>query len=337
MSLEKLRSLQKTYGAYVQEGRVSHYGDAIQEIALLGQVPLLFDASDLGTLRIQGEDRLSFLNRLITADLNQLPTGTWKKGLWVNGKGRFEHRFHIYLRSEDILLVLKQEEIKGLFKKLEMYHFAEKVSFASAPWRVFYLHGPGSRQVLETIFHQAPMEPDRFIQVNEILLASSPQYQQSEGFEILVPEVALSETFEQLLQTSAKPAGDEARKHFRVQYVEPEVGHELTSELIPLEVVSLKSWISFEKGCFPGQEVLARMNNLGHPGKILAKFSIPQGVVPEKATLYADPGGEAGIITSVSPHPPFLALGFLKWKFREHPSSFFIETSQGKIHLERIL
>ncbi|MEK7483271.1 MAG: hypothetical protein AABZ60_02950 [Planctomycetota bacterium] len=335
MSLEKLHELQQELGAHFQEGRVAHYGSVLEEIASLGKQSLLFDSSDLGTLLVQGVDRISFINRLITVDLNSLSQGSWRKGLWVNGKGRFEYRFQFYLRADDLIMATQQEAISKFLQKLEMYHFSEKVSFSSANWRVFYLQGPGSRAILEKIFQHSP-STQQFIQVGNVLIAFYPQYQMEEGFELLVPESELKEVFYRLIQASAKPVGEEARKRFRIQSLEPEVGYELTSDLIPLEIASLKPWISFEKGCFPGQEVLARMHNLGHPGKILVQFSLPPLLVPEKSILFHEGNAEAGVITSVSSYSPSIALGFLRWKFREQRSSFFIETAQGKIPVERI-
>lgn len=336
MSKAVLQEFQKKQGATFRQDRPVHFGSSIQEISLLHKKPLLIDQSHFGAIVIRGEDRVSFLNRLVTIELKDIAPFVWKKGLWTNAKGRFEFRLFFYATENEIFLILEQEKIPHCLQKIEMYHFTEKITCTPVPLTLFLLQGQGSAQILQKVFGPPPLL-GHFQKYEDVFVAFDPHYQCEEGFQILVPDIQLADIFRSLIEAGATPVGEEARTHFRILSLEPEVDFELTSEMIPLEVPSLESWISFNKGCFPGQEVLARMHNLGHPNKILASFSCPiKADLLESKTLFFEKK-EVGTLTSVSPIVfPAVALGFFQWKLRETSSPFSLLEGQQEILVERI-
>ena len=133
------------------------------------------------------------------------------------------------------------------------------------------------------------------------------------GFDLLGLEEALRAAREHLKRAGAEPVSPEAYETARIEAGFPRFGADITPENFPAEAGILERAVSFEKGCYPGQETVARMRYRGHPNKTLHRLAI-EGPPPAPGTPIVQNEKQVGKVTSVAPLPisdRHLALGYL--------------------------
>jgi folate-binding protein YgfZ len=133
------------------------------------------------------------------------------------------------------------------------------------------------------------------------------------GYDLLGPSDALETARNHLRERGAVAAGLDEYEAARIEAGVPRFGSDITPENFPAEAGILERAVSFEKGCYPGQETVARMHYRGHPNKELYRFVV-EGTPPAPGAEVAQSGRQVGWITSVAPLPvegQILVLGYL--------------------------
>jgi folate-binding protein YgfZ len=339
----QLRRFQLDSGAVLNPftSRISHYGFPQEEGNSFPHAPHLLDFTSWGALRIQGKDRIPFINRLVTIELKNLNPHHFTQGFWISGKGRFEHRLFFYATEDALILLSDQAHCSLLKEKIEKFHFGEDLHWEELPLTGLSLQGKGSKALLESLpaFTTLPEKEGTFSSSSpptSCWIGALKRFNATEGYDLWIPHEHLLSVFKQLHEKGAIPLGEDYYTLLRIHHKEPEIHKELTPDLIPLEIPSLVHGVSFNKGCFPGQEVLARMHNLGHPNKVLCSFKIPLRLYSSKDPFLAEEK-PAGFFTSFSTLPLenyTLALGFLNWRAQKLP--LYLLQDQKQIPLEKI-
>jgi aminomethyltransferase len=258
---------------------------------------------DPGVIGLAGKDRLDLLHRMSTAELLELAPFHARQTVFTDPLGRTIDVVLVLTRDEDLLLLTspgKEAQLRAWLQK--HIFFQDQVSIGSAQpgWALWGAYGPTAGQVLEKLQCPVPSD-DRTVAFEDGLAWSvaSPL----PGFRVLM-QPGIDPTASRLL--AAEPAASAAYDVLRVEAGLPEPGREILDDSIPLEV-GLTSAVSFSKGCYTGQEIIARMESRGKLAKRLAGITLPHSAQP--GSQLAQDGRSIGTLTSVVESPRFGWIG----------------------------
>ncbi|HET6373310.1 MAG TPA: aminomethyltransferase family protein, partial [Candidatus Polarisedimenticolia bacterium] len=275
----------------------------------------VMDRSNHGRLRVSGAQRFTLLNRLTTQDLRSIAAGAGAETVLLSDKGRILDDLRLYAREEFFYLVTSpgnQEFVQSMIEKLR---FRDDVTLedVTASTAMISLFGPQSAHMLEGVArarHLDGLGLHHNVEV-EISGARGIAARTADvgggGFNLIVPAESAGRVWGALLDGGGSygvsPLGEEGYEMLRIEYGVPRFSRELTQEYNPLEA-GLGAAISWTKGCYVGQEVVARLDSRQKVGKHLVGLWLEPGPVPEAgSSLEIDgrPDQSVGKLTSVAP------------------------------------
>ncbi|WP_322860517.1 folate-binding protein YgfZ [Mycobacterium europaeum] len=298
-------------------GAVWHYGDPLGEQRAAETGAVVVDRSHRAVLTLTGGDRQKWLHSISTQHVSDLPEGASTQNLSLDGQGRVEDH---WIQTElGGTTYLDTEPWRGepLLAYLRKMVFWSDVSPAAADLAVLSLLGPrlADRAVLDALGLDAlPAE------LTAVPLAGGGFVRRMPGapagqieLDLLVPRDDSARWQERLAQAGLRPAGVWAYEAHRVAALRPRLGVDTDERTIPHEVGWIGSAVHLDKGCYRGQETVARVHNLGKPPRMLVLLHL-DGSVERPST--GDPvlaGGRAiGRLGTVVDHvdlgPVALAL-----------------------------
>ena len=276
------------------------YGDVAAEYAALTGGAGLTDRSDTGRLRATGADALDLLNRLTTNNLEGLPDGTGVPSVLTSPKGRVVDLLMVGAQAGGLLLLTSPGREEVVAEWIDFYTFGEDAAFeiTTPATAQFTLTGPEASQVLDAVLRT----PLPRYHLAETAIAGVPVVvwhtlsAGAESYEVIVERAQAQAAWEALANAGAMPAGSRAWEAVRVAQGAPVYGAELGEETNPLES-RLRGAVSFSKGCYTGQEVVARLDTYQKVQRRLMAVSLT-GPAEQGDPLLAD-GQRAGTLTSV--------------------------------------
>ncbi|MEZ0323960.1 MAG: folate-binding protein [Hydrogenothermaceae bacterium] len=268
----------------LNRGKIRVYGKSSKIISpKMGQIP----------------DHVAFLNSILTNDIKKLEDGKFNYNLMLNGKGYPIDDFFILKNGEDFILDFEGEAVQRveLFNKLKL---SLKVYFEVLNLNHYFVFGEKATEFLKEGFNIEKL-PDKFeyIKTSDSYILRNPLRLGTDGFDIFSNmefnfgdgEVSYQK-FESL----------------RIKNCIPKINRELKEGIIPLETNVYKYAISFDKGCYTGQEVIARIYFRGKSPRVMAKFKLSQEIPENTPIFYNDK--KVGLITSVNTNS-LEAIGFI--------------------------
>lgn len=241
------------------------YQDAMTEFHA-AQKAALMDRSFIGKVRVSGKDRETLLHRLTTNEMRHLPVGAGVVNIFTNAKGRVVDVVEMFMEAESIFLLTSPGRAPIVKQWIEKYTFIEEVRCEdlTAQFGVISLLGEDSVALLRKVFDwdvgDLPVQHTRTFEVEgRRVLVQRSGLVTPEQFNLLMAAEDL-EKFWQLLSAQATPAGHAAYEMLRIHRGLPVMEKEITDEYNPHEV-GLLPFINFEKGCYIGQEVIARLDS----------------------------------------------------------------------------
>jgi tRNA-modifying protein YgfZ len=228
-------------------GVAAHYGDPYAEQRAVAGGWGVVDRSHRGVLRISGADRLSWLHSLTTQNLEQLRPGVTAEALVLSPQGRVEHHLTLTDDGAAVWLHVEPGEAGPLLDFLTSMRFMLRVEpqDVSAEYAVLTLLGPA--------VPAGEFVPDA------IRLAA----------DLIVPRADLAAAVARLREAGAALAGMWAHEALRIAAGRPRMGLDTDDRTIPHEVGWIETAVHLNKGCYRGQETVARVHNLGHPPRRL--------------------------------------------------------------------
>jgi folate-binding protein YgfZ len=280
----------------------------------------LFHLEDWAIFRLSGAETQDYLHRISTADIKGCGAGEARQTLFLNGDGRMVADCAILCESSESYYPVCPASCKdGLAAQLDRFLFTEKVSVedVSSAYYMAVMAGPKADNVAAQISMQCGTAGVTCM-VYKVSIA--PAAQRS----LVLVDMSGFQQVRGLIYEEVEAAGGviadvDLYATFRIEEGLPIFGKDINEKTIPLEA-NLKRAISFTKGCFPGQEIVARINNLGHPANILVGLTLPETTETLVGRELSVSGKTVGRITSVCFSPALkssLALGYVKWNFRE--------------------
>lgn len=260
--------------------------------------------TDCAVLRAQGADAVDFLNNLLTNDVKSLPAGALRMAGFCTPKGRLLALFHVLrdpLAPDDLLLILPAELAAPMAKKLSMYILRSKVRLtdATAEWAVFGIASPAAASVADGLAAVSPPLCFDGAAVLALNHAAPPAL----GV-VLAPAGEAPAAWTALRQ--ALPAvGLAAWRGLEIAAGLPRIVAATQEAFVPqmlnMELQAVAG-INFRKGCYPGQEIVARTQYLGKIKRRMHRALLPAATVPG-APLFAPETGDqqCGAVVSVAP------------------------------------
>jgi tRNA-modifying protein YgfZ len=275
----------------------------------------LVDLFHKTVLRLSGKDPLGMLNAILT---NEVPEeehcGVY--ALLLNPKVRIRADLRVLKSDGDVVINTEPEgtaaakELLGRYAPFSRVE-VEDLSEAGVPWGILGLYGPRAEKLLDGL--ELAEHETAQVKVGGVDLLAAGVATPVPGYDLLGPADALSAARDHLARRGAVPVGLQAYETARVAAGIPRFGSDITPENFPAEVGILERAVSFEKGCYPGQETVARMHYRGHPNKTLYRLAI-EGTPPAPGTEIFQGEKKVGHLTSITSLPvngEIFALGYL--------------------------
>jgi tRNA-modifying protein YgfZ len=276
---------------------------------------ILIDRSDWGLLELKGADRLRFLHNQTTNAIDRLKPGQSCETIFVNSTGRTLDFVTVYATDEALLILVSPQRRQFLLELIDRYIFPfDKVEISDLTdnFGIFTLIGTQSGQYLQKIGI-----PDNIltgVQGSHYLL-SEPALRVAPGtgldlpgYTLIVPADGLVSVWENLIKNGVTPAEVQVWEYLRIHQGRPAVDQELTEDYNPLEA-GLWRAIVFDKGCYIGQETIARLNTYKGVKQRLWGIKLSQPVAVDTPIILEDK--KVGLLTSVLDN---FGLGYVKTK-----------------------
>ncbi len=275
---------------------------------------LAVETNDLGVMVVTGADRQTWLNGIVTCELATLKPGGAAYGLAVTQKGRIMADLTVIGDDARLVLVVPLTQMETLKASFEKYLIMEDAEVTSEPegFAIWQLHGPKSADVVARLRAQ----PGHTAQA---VLAAEVDYSGLGGAVVVAPrahEASVRQTLAAAIAEVGGAIGEDASwESLRLAQGIPRFGHDFDVTTYPQEALLEKRAVSFNKGCYLGQEVVCMLEMRGHVKRKLVPLSLPANAPSAKGTNVTDGAGAVlGQITSAAENPDGtrLALAMIK-------------------------
>jgi glycine cleavage system T protein len=324
---------------------VSHFTDPRQEHHAVREGVGVLDLSHRGRLRLTGRDRARFLHRILSNDVEGLKVGGGNYATLLTNRGKIIADMKVSVFEDFIGIDTNAETTEILYRELDKYLIADDVTIEDLTDEtgLISVQGPKSAALLQSAFglevSELPESHNIVANIDDQWLGCVRTGETGEiGYDLYAEAMSMKWLWETLLtkgrDLDAQPAGLIALNSLRIEAGTPRYGTELDDSIIPLEA-ELENALSFEKGCYIGQEIVARMKYRGHPNRLLRGFVIDGEAPPQQGALIFDGEKEIGQMTSAVNSPTLgktIAMGYVRTAFAEGGSKVEVETANGRVN-----
>ncbi|ALO09943.1 CAF17-like 4Fe-4S cluster assembly/insertion protein YgfZ [Streptomyces gardneri] len=276
-------------GAVAAEGRdegvAAHYGDLFREQRALADGSGFVDLSHRGVVAVTGDDRLSWLHLLVTQHMTDLAPGRATEALILSANGHIEHALYLVDDGETVWAHVEPGTRDELVAYLESMKFFYRVEVADRTDDIAVVHLPAGS----------------IAEVPEGAVVRETPH----GRDLFLPRADL----ESFAASHGPAAGVLAYEALRVEGHRPRLGFETDHRTIPHEVGLIGSAVHLQKGCYRGQETVARVQNLGKPPRRLvflhldgSEVLLPAHGAPVRLAADGEEGRQLGFVTSAVRH-----------------------------------
>ena len=266
------------------KGAIWHFGEPVKEQRAIEAGKAWADLSHLSVVAVSGEDRLKWLHDLTTQFLTDLEAGMWKPAMILDPQGHVEYQFNLVDDATTTFLVLDASYADTLVAYLNKMRFMLKVEVRDATSEFAVLRAPGATTDIGGPFALVPR--------GEVA-------QMAQAFNAVATQV-----------------GTWALDAERVAAGRPRIGFETDHKTIPNEIGVLHGAVHMNKGCYRGQETVAKIFNLGNPPRRLTMLHLDGSDVgfPATGTKIENDGVVVGFIGTVARHHELgtIALAIVK-------------------------
>ena len=298
------------------------YTDAAAEYAALTASAAVYDNSRMGRLKATGADALDLINRLSTNNVVDLTPGQGAPTILTTDRGRILDLIGVMNVDDYVLLLTSPGAQQQVIDWLDRYTIMEDlvVEDVTSQDTMLSVLGPESAAVLAQV--SPPVEADGLLPYHSILarisgydvrIISRP-LGELPNFDLLLSHEAAAIVWECLVAAGITPAGEDAFQAMRMDYAVPVLGRELGDSYNPLEAGLIGS-IDFAKGCYIGQEVIARLDTYQKVQKHLARLRFSADAQISQGDLLRSDGRDVGLVTSVARIPTdgqVIGLGYVR-------------------------
>jgi len=312
----------------------ANYGDAAAEYeAVRGWHSAgLFDLSARGRVEVSGAEAVQFLNGMITNDVKTLAAGAWMPAAFPNPQGRLVAAARVARATEEQSFLIDTDPATRatVFKALERFTLAGDFRVRDLAEDTAYLtvQGAGAAEIISRALGEdaARIERGRVSVITRHagrpLTVLRATYTGEDGFDLICDVGSAGELWDALVAADARPAGWDALEVLRIEAGMPRYGVDADDSNVITEA-NLDDAVSYTKGCYVGQEIIARIHWRGHVAKKLSGLLLDDegsAARPGAKLKTADGARDAGRITSVAHSPRLgrqIALAYVRYDFLE--------------------
>jgi folate-binding protein YgfZ len=344
MSTHSISEAGPTIGEVGGRSVVLAYGSVASEYEALQTRAALFDRSHRGRLRVRGPRAAEMVAGLVTNDVVSLPPGQGCYAAALTAKGKIVADLRVFVQEDGILTDAPPRAAAAWAAMVRKFVNPRLAPHAdeSATLRDLGVFGATARHVVGELTGVpspalAALAPYAHLSVQvdgvPVIVAKVPELL-LEGFELLVPADAFTDLWSRAVAGGAMPAGLEAWEIARVEAGRPEWGIDMDDATIPQEAnFDALHAISYTKGCYVGQETVARVHFRGHVNKHLRGIrAAGLEALRSGATLHDDQGAQVGDVRSTVRSPRLGAIGLAMIRREVEPgASLVARWSEGEV------
>ena len=313
MPTSPVLELHKEDGAAVVEAHgwrlLMVYSSVAEEYRAATEGVGLLDRSYVGRLKLGGQDALDLLNRLSTNKLDDMTAvGQGIYTVLTSNKGRVMDLLFVSRLDDHLLVLTGPENRRKVMAWIDFYTFAEDIAVEDVTERTSMLAvmGPRATRLLDDLTGRRVSSLASYGSLSATIdgadvLVMRTDFAGPPGYDLALPTSRVPQLWNRMLDLGAehglRPVGMDALEVVRVEHGVPAHGRELTEEVNPLEA-NLRDFVSFNKGCYIGQEVVARLNTYKKVQRHLVGLSWDgEHILEPGASLEAE-GKGVGVVTS---------------------------------------
>jgi folate-binding protein YgfZ len=300
--IDSWKTFLQSQDAAIEDGSVLHYGDPAAERAAAMDGTIVADLSQLGVIALRGEDTATFLQGQLTNDVRTLHADGAQWSGYCSPKGRLLGNFLMWRQGEDYCLQLSGDILPGVLKRLSMFIMRAKVQGRDASDENVRLVVAG-KQALAAVTAAMGTVPDTAMraiagEAGQVIRLGDDKFVLS-----IAPERAAAVW--QTLRLSATPVGapvwDWLRLNAGIPMIVAATQEQFVPQMVNLEVIG---GVSFQKGCYPGQEIVARSQYLGKLKRRMFLAHVDAEAAPGDPLYSPDMAGQAtGTVVNAAPAP----------------------------------
>src|SRR6266566_2331107 len=317
----------------------ANYGDVLFEYAAVRERGSgAIDLSSRGRIFVGGSEAVQFLNGLITNDMKTLAEGTWMPAAFPNVQGRLVASVRVVRLKDETtddnvcpVFLIDTEAVthERVLKTIERFTLAGdfRVSDTTSETALISVQGKNAVDVVQSVLGaEAVGQPANGVtniswrqpQVTGDVTVIRASHTAEDGFDLVVKADQAGSLWSSLQDVGARPVGYDAFEIPRIEAGLPRYGVDMDDTNVVTET-ALDDAVSYTKGCYVGQEIIARIKYRGHVAKKMAGLVFDQAVkVEANSTIKSTDDKDIGRVTSVAYSPHLgrtIALGYLKYDY----------------------
>jgi folate-binding protein YgfZ len=325
---------------------VNDYGGWLGEHAALREMAGVLDLSFRGRICLTGADRVRLLNGQVTNNVKNLRVGEGCYAALVTARGRLVSDLNIANLANELLLDFEPGLTEVIAQRLEKYIIADdaQVVDAAPHYGLLSVQGPKAKTVVSGLGlpWELPLKPMNFVSLNdatlgEMYLMNQPRLG-TEGFDLFAPTASLGAIADKLTAAArdvgGRICGWRALETARIEAGIPRYGADMDETNLAPEAGIESRAISYSKGCYIGQEVIARIRTYGQVAKALRGLRLADDLskLPVRGDKLFHDGKEVGYVTSAVASPVLkanIALGYARREANQIGTKLMWRNAEG--------
>ncbi len=301
------RNVLSDTGAEFEGELVMHYGNPEREceVALSGLV--FSDLSHLGVIAVYGKDAASFLQSQLSNDISRIDAGTHQLAAYCTAKGRVIGLLRLFRQDDTFYMRLPIEILETVLQRLRLFVLRADVSLedVSENFVNIGVSGEAASDEINTAAGMLPQQPDQVVHTDDLTILHTPGIEPC--YEVYAGSIESAREFWEALNVRGAPVGMAAWRLLQIQAGMPDI-YAATMDLFVPQMLNLQliHGLDFKKGCYPGQEIVARTQYLGKLKRRMYLGHIDSDLPLQPGTalyLASDSEQPAGHIVDAQPHP----------------------------------
>lgn len=294
------------HGAVITDGTVNHFRNPHKELTATKSVNTLCDLNHLGLLEVGGAEAVSFLQGQVTNDVKLLITNNSAHYTgYCTPKGRLLALFLAFAHHDHLHLQFNRALLEPMMKRLKMFVMRSKVEIKDVSESIirFGSNGPDSAALLTPFFSKIPTQDYELVSSSNGIILKLPTIAGHSRFQIFADSTQASILFK-ALKTQCQLVGQPCWEWLDIQAGIPAISPKTQEQFVPQMLnLDILNGINFKKGCYTGQEVVARAHYLGTVKRRTYLASIVSTTAPiEGDTILDGLSNEVGRIVRVAPN-----------------------------------
>lgn len=321
--------------------RPAAYSSVTTEYLALTQDSGFVDRSQHGRLVCKGKDAQGLINRLSTNDLDSLVDGHSLTTILTSNKGRIIDSIYVSKKGSAIWVLTAPETVQQVEKWIDFYTIVEEVDVVNITKQTTMLSiaGPQAGCVLTELAGEEVGTLGKHLWANATIqgikvMVLRDDFLRLPGYEIIA-DIKDKDTLGEIFRSATDPIGIDAEDVVRIEQGIPIYGKDLNQDYNPLEA-GLIDHISFSKGCYVGQEVVARLNTYQKVQKYLVRLSWEKGERVSPGTRLVLEKRQVGLVTSTAISPKDgtpVGLGYVRKAYAKPDNTLNIEGTESHVRI----